>query len=68
MEYERPIITEKDDILQELWDAKDYYSLSCNSKFEELVRRVREDIKDLVADSKQDEPSKAVPYSDEFGR
>lgn len=41
---------EKDDILQELWEIKSYYSLSCNSDFEELVRKVREDIKDLTAD------------------
>ena len=39
----------KDDILQELWEAKDYYSLSCNSDFNELVRKVREDIKDFDA-------------------
>lgn len=42
-------IKEADHILQELWEAKDYYSLSCNSDFEVLVQKVREDIKSLVA-------------------
>ena len=36
-----------DDVLSELWQAKDYYSLSCNSDFRELVKQVREDIKDI---------------------
>ena len=42
-------IKEADHIFQELWEAKDYYSLSCNSDFEVLVQKVREDIKSLVA-------------------
>jgi len=37
----------KDEIMQELWETKDYYSLSCNSSFTELVRKIREDIQFL---------------------
>ena len=37
----------RDDVLEELWQAKDYYSLSCNSDFRELVKKIREDIKDI---------------------
>ena len=36
-----------DDVLEELWQTKDYYSLSCNSDFRELVKKIREDIKDI---------------------
>jgi len=43
-------IKETDHILQELWEAKDYYSLSCDSDFEVLVRKVREDIKNVAID------------------
>ena len=41
-------IKEADHVLQELWKVKDYYSLSCNSDFEVLVKKVREDIKALA--------------------
>lgn len=37
----------RDEILEELWAVKDYYSLTCNSSFEELVRKIKEDIKSL---------------------
>ena len=37
----------QDEILQELWKAKDHYSLSCNSDFKELAKKVKEDIKNL---------------------
>jgi len=47
----------KDDILEELWEAKNYYSLSCNSDFKELVRKVREDIKDFYVLNRQ----RAIP-------
>ena len=60
MEYDKPIEIEKDDILQELWDVKDYYSLSCDSSFEKLVQKVREDIKGIVDKSKQDESCRTV--------
>jgi len=30
-----------DDVLEELWQAKDYYSLSCNSDFRELVKKIK---------------------------
>ncbi len=49
-------VDEKDEILRELWKVKDYYSLSCHSDFEVLVRKVREDVKDFIgsdADGKQ---------------
>ena len=36
-----------DDVLEELWQAKEYYSLSCNADFRELVKKIREDIKDI---------------------
>ncbi len=51
-------IKEADHILQELWEVKDYYSLSCNSDFEVLVQKVREDIKSLVAVDIHDKASK----------
>jgi len=35
----------KDEILEELWNVKDYYSLSCNSNFKILLKIIREDIK-----------------------
>ena len=37
----------KDEVLQELWEAKDYYSLSCNSDFGELVKKVKENMRKL---------------------
>ncbi len=40
-------IKETDHILQELWEAKDYYSSSCDSDFEILVQKIRGDIKSL---------------------
>ena len=40
-------IKEADHILQELWEAKDYYSLSCDADFEVLVQKIRGDIKSL---------------------
>ena len=48
----------KDDVLQELWDAKDHYSLSCNSNFRELVKKVKEDIKKLDALNEHDDIEK----------
>ncbi|WP_461834002.1 hypothetical protein [Desulfothermus sp.] len=51
----------KDDILQELWDAKDYYSLSCNSNFRELVKKEKEDIKKLDVMNEHDEIEKVGP-------
>ena len=51
----------KDDVLQELWDAKDYYSLSCNSNFRELVKKVKEDIKKLAVMNEHNEIEKVEP-------
>ncbi|GAB6163463.1 hypothetical protein JCM12298_26230 [Desulfothermus naphthae] len=51
----------KDDVLQELWDAKDYYSLSCNSNFRELVKKVKEDIKKLDVMNEHNEIEKVEP-------
>ena len=45
----------KDEVLQELWDAKDHYSLSCNSDFRELVKKVKEDIKNLDTMNEHDD-------------
>ncbi len=48
----------KDEILQELWEAKDYYSLTCNSNFKELVKKVQEDIKKLDVVDETFEPKR----------
>ena len=41
-----------DDVLEELWQAKDYYSLSCNSDFRELVKKSGKTSKTFVISEK----------------
>ncbi len=60
---EEPNHNETDLVLQELWEAKDYYSLSCNSDFDVLVRKVREDIKAIVGADSYDDASKMAASS-----
>jgi len=38
---------QKDEVLKELWETKDHYSLSCNSNFNTLVAIIRQDIADI---------------------
>lgn len=45
----------KDEVLQGLCEAKDYYFLSCNSDFGELVKKVKENIRKLDALEEHDE-------------
>lgn len=47
----------QDEVLQELWETKDYYSLSCNSDFKELVRQVKTDIKEIDTVNEDDDIS-----------
>ncbi len=49
-----------DNVLQELWETKDYYSLSCNADFEVLVKKVREDIKRVEAVDIHDKAFKLI--------
>ena len=49
-----------DNVLQELWKTKDYYSLSCNADFEVLVQKVREDIKRVEAMDIHDKAFKLI--------
>jgi|GEM_PF-4714808 hypothetical protein len=47
MEDNEFIKEETDEILKELWEIKDQYSLSCKSDFSILVKKIKEDIKNI---------------------
>ncbi len=52
------IKSETDEILKELWEIKDQYSLSCKSDFSVLVQKVKEEIKGISLTSVKDTGNK----------
>ncbi len=49
---------ETDEILKELWEIKNQYSLSCKSDFSLLVKKIKEDIKNIPITSVKNKDSK----------
>ena len=47
MKNENYIKNQKDEVLKELWETKDHYSLSCKSDFNALVEIIRKDIANI---------------------
>jgi len=52
---------ETDEILKELWEIKNKYSLSCKSDFSLLVKKIKEDIKNIpIISIKNKDNKKAI--------